>query len=101
MKSWTCWGQRAATPSTEVEKESCPDYPRAFPFCPVLKDVPVVLLNQSIIISARLLADLSTAKIALGLMLSKKRFCRRSDDEDLLAAQAKFILPILRHLSVY
>ena len=34
-------------------------------------------------------------------MLSKKRFFRRSDDEDLLAAQAKFILPILRHLSVY
>ena len=34
-------------------------------------------------------------------MLLKKRFCRRSDDEDLLAAQAKFILPILRHLSVY
>ena len=41
---------------------------------PFWKDVPVVLLNQSIIISARLLADLSTAKIASGLMLSKKRF---------------------------
>ena len=64
---------------------------------PFWNDVPVVLLNQSIIIGARLLADLSTANIALGFMLSKKRFCRRSDDEGLLAAQAKFIPPILRH----
>ena len=58
------------------------------------------MLNQSIIISALLLADLSTANIALGFMLSKKRFCRRSDDEDLLAAQAKFIPPITAFISL-
>ena len=36
--------ERTATPTPEVEVESCPDYPRAFPFW---NDVPVLLLNPS------------------------------------------------------
>ena len=36
---------RTATLTPEVEIESCPDYPRAFPFW---NDVPILLLNHSI-----------------------------------------------------
>ena len=35
---------RTATLTPEVEIESCPDYPRAFPFW---NDVPILLLNHS------------------------------------------------------
>ena len=48
---------RTATPTQEVEVQSCADYPRAFPFW---NDVPVLLLNQSIECS--------------GFRLSRKRF---------------------------
>ena len=49
---------RTATLTPEVEIESCPDYPRAFPFW---NDVPILLLNHSNINNGKLANWITTS----------------------------------------